>query len=351
MADEESLKFRVRFIGIQKSVADKYKKLIGATAEEIAALSRQPTSKLTREYKLPVSLKRKVKPAIARFQLGALQLTEAEVRRAWEIANKKDDAILSAYLQTLQKHPGFFNHNLDALEAWLRRGHGDLSDNVWQVSDQLRQEMETQLALGIANGDSAATIARRMKRYLVTPDALFRRVRDKNGKLIQSRAMKAFHPGQGVYKSAYKNALRLTRTEMNRAYMLADHMRWQKLDFVIGIKISLSAQHPDYDYPEICEVCAGTYPKTFKFTGWHPQCLCHVTPVLADEKDLRAWLRGETKTIKGRQIRELPKNFKEFVKDNVRRFLGYKTLPYWIDDNATAILNIMGEKSLERAEK
>jgi len=278
-------------------------------------------------------------------------LTEAEVRRAWEIANKKDDAILSAYLQTLQKHPGFFNHNLDALEAWLRRGHGDLSDNVWQVSDQLRQEMETQLALGIANGDSAATIARRMKRYLVTPDALFRRVRDKNGKLIQSRAMKAFHPGQGVYKSAYKNALRLTRTEMNRAYMLADHMRWQKLDFVIGIKISLSAQHPDYDYPEICEVCAGTYPKTFKFTGWHPQCLCHVTPVLADEKDLRAWLRGETKTIKGRQIRELPKNFKEFVKDNVRRFLGYKTLPYWIDDNATAILNIMGEKSLERAEK
>jgi len=111
---------------------------------------------------------------------------------------------------------------------------------------------------------------------------------------------------------------------------------------VIGIKISLSAQHPDYDYPEICEVCAGTYPKTFKFTGWHPQCLCHVTPVLADEKDLRAWLRGETKTIKKDPIRELPKNFVKFTKDNMGRFLGYKTIPYWMQDNADIILSKIG---------
>lgn len=341
MADEESIKFRVKFIGIQKSVANKYKKLIGATAEEIAAISRQPASKLTREYKLPTSVKRKIKPAIARFQLGALQLTEAEVRRVWEIANKKDDAILSAYLQTMQKYPGFFNHNIDALEAWLRRGHNELSDNVWQVSEQLRQEMETQLALGIANGDSAVTIARRMKRYLINPDVLFRRVRDENGKLIQSRAMKAFHPGQGVYKSAYKNALRLTRTEMNRAYQLADHVRWQKLDFVIGIKISLSAQHPDYDYPEICEVLAGIYPKNYVFTGNHPQCLCHVTPILADQKDFRAWLRGEIKTVKSDKITEMPENFKKYIRDNYERLLTYKQLPYFIQDNKKIVAEIL----------
>lgn len=344
MAKDEPIKFRVKFLGVQSKVSGKYKRLMGKTADEIAALAVQPASRLTREYKLPPALKRKVRPAIARFQLGALQLTEAEVRTAWTIANQKDDAILAEYLQTMHKRPGFFNHNIDALEAYLRRGNKALSDNVWQVSDQLRQEMETQMALGIANGDSAATIARRMKRYLVNPEALFRRVRDKNGKLIPSRAMAAFHPGQGVYKSAYKNALRLTRTEMNRAYQLADHERWQKLDFVVGIEISLSAQHPDYNYPEICEVCAGIYPKEFIFTGFHPQCLCHVTPILAPQADFRAWLRGETRTVNADKITEMPEGFKKFIEDNHERLLTYKQLPYFIQDNKGIVAEILKEK-------
>ena len=59
--------------------------------------------------------------------------------------------------------------------------------------------------------------------YLRNPDKLFRRVRDKHGNLRLSKAAKAYHPGRGVYRSSYRNALRLTATENNMAYRTADH--------------------------------------------------------------------------------------------------------------------------------
>ena len=51
------------------------------------------------------------------------------------------------------------------------------------------------------------------------------------------------HPGRGVYRSSYMNARRLAATETNIAYRTADHLRWQKMDFVVGIEIVLSDNH------------------------------------------------------------------------------------------------------------
>lgn len=47
-------------------------------------------------------------------------------------------------------------------------------------------------------------------------ERLYRRVRGADGKLHLSKAAKAYHPSQGVYRSSYKNAMRLTRTECNK---------------------------------------------------------------------------------------------------------------------------------------
>ena len=58
-------------------------------------------------------------------------------------------------------------------------------------------------------------LSRDVRRYLRNPDKLFRRVRDKHGNLRLSKAAKAYHPGRGVYRSSYRNALRLTATENN----------------------------------------------------------------------------------------------------------------------------------------
>ena len=65
-----------------------------------------------------------------------------------------------------------------------------------------------------------------------------------DGKLALSKNAKAFHPGQGVYRSSYKNAMRLTLTETNAAYRLADQDRWQRMDFVVGMRVHKSKNHP-----------------------------------------------------------------------------------------------------------
>ena len=152
-----------------------------------------------------------------------------------------------------------------------------LSDRVWRYTDQFKTEIEMGIDCGLRDGLDAAQMARRLKQYLQHPDKLFRRVRDEHGNLQLSKAAAAFHPGRGVYRSSYKNARRLAATETNIAYRTADHVRWQQLDFIVGIEIHLSNNHtcrgrdgkpkPLYD---ICNELKGKYPKDFKFTGWHP---------------------------------------------------------------------------------
>ena len=65
-----------------------------------------------------------------------------------------------------------------------------------------------------------------------------------DGKLALSKNAKAFHPGQGVYRSSYKNAMRLTLTETNAAYRLADQDQWQRMDFVVSMRVHKSKNHP-----------------------------------------------------------------------------------------------------------
>lgn len=187
------------------------------------------------------------------------------------------------------------------------------------------QHIETSLAEGLAEGRSAAELSRTIREDLREPHKLFRRVRDKNGILQLSKPARAFHPGQGVYRSSYKNALRLTRTEINVSYAEADFERWQRLDFVIGYEVRLSNNHTCNGHPftDICDELAGKYPKWFKFTKWHPQCRCVCLAIFGDDPGA-----GE--------VRDVPPNFKQWVTDNkprLDRSIKKGTAPYWVRDN------------------
>lgn len=167
------------------------------------------------------------------------------------------------------------------------------------------------------------------------PDRLFRRVRNEHGQLVLSQRAKAYHPGRGVYRSSYKNARRLAATETNIAYRTADYERWKQLDFVVGIEIRLSGNHPARD---ICDDLKGRYPKDFKFTGWHPHCRCHVTSILKTEEELdedtRRILAGEPLDGKSvNRVDDVPQGFKEWVKDNEERAKYLSSVPYFIKDN------------------
>lgn len=167
------------------------------------------------------------------------------------------------------------------------------------------------------------------------PDRLFRRVRNEHGQLVLSQRAKAYHPGRGVYRSSYKNARRLAATETNIAYITADYERWKQLDFVVGIEIRLSGNHPARD---ICDDLKGRYPKDFKFTGWHPHCRCHVVSILKTEEELDEdtlrILAG--KPLGGKSVNrvdDVPQGFKEWLKDNEERAKYLSSVPYFIKDN------------------
>jgi len=266
------------------------------------------------------------------------------IKEEWDTSNivndKRVERVFS--LTRLGKIPDvYMQRNLKARSAFIARKTGksglNLSQRVWNYTGQFRQEMEMALDLGIADGKSAAQLSRDVRKYLNEPEKLFRRVRDKHGTLQLSKNAKAYHPGQGVYRSSYKNAMRLTRTETNIAYRTADHTRWQQLNFIQGFEVRLSNNHPVVD---ICDDLKGMYPKEFKFTGWHPNCRCHVVAVLPTNEEFmamqQALLDGEQEMVSERKVRSVPDGFKKWMKANKQRYKAAKgkgSLPYFVVDN------------------
>ena len=162
------------------------------------------------------------------------------------------------------------------------------SARVWNLSKQYKTELEMALDIAISEGTPANELASILKKYLRNPDSLFRRYRDKNGVLQLSKKAKEYHSGQGVYRSSYKNAERLARTEINIAYRKADIERWQSMDMIAGYEIRRS-RHP-YSC-EICDMMKGVYPKSFVWVGNHPNCRCYMTPIF------KADLKGKELTL------------------------------------------------------
>lgn len=235
-----------------------------------------------------------------------------------------------------------------------RRGYGlNISDRVWKYTGQFREEIEMALDLGMRDGKSADELSREVRKYLNNPNMLFRRVRDEHGVLHLSKRAKAYHPGQGVYRSSYKNARRLTATETNIAYRSADYEHNQALDFVVGIRVMLSNNHTLNGEPfvDICDYLSapngstatkgkGCYPKDFKFTGWHPLCRCFTQTILKTDdevwEDTKRIMRGDKPLPANKSknyVDDVPDEFKAWCRLNAGRVERAKSLPYFIRDN------------------
>ncbi|MCM1440058.1 MAG: hypothetical protein NC131_12780 [Roseburia sp.] len=282
-------------------------------------------------------------------------------REEWLLSVAKNDALVDSKYSRAQKRLGaraeaWHEPHLEALEQFnARKERGmDLSDRVWKLTNQFKGELELALEMGLGDGKSAADLSRDVREYLREPHRLFRRVRNEKGQLRLSKAAQAYHPGQGVYRSSYKNALRLTATENNMAYRTADHERWNDLDFVIGIEIMLSNNHPIED---ICDEMCGVYPKTFKFVGWHPFCRCIAVPKLADEDEFirrqQALIDGEEVPQGGYagEVTEMPQCFNNWVQENAERIENATSEPYFIRDNRAAVQKALsgGEQPMPKS--
>ena len=315
----------------------------------------------------------------------------------WGNANKSCDALITSIFGKKVKeddhYARFFARNKESVDAFFKRkseyGGLNLSQRVWKYVGDFKTEMEMALSVAMGEGKSAATISREVRKYLQRPDMMFRRFRVKTGeqdifdadgnvvgkepvygrvwkrKVVdavtgnvswQTVNLKGYSFGRGVYRSSYKNAMRLARTETNMAYRTADQERWRQLDFVIGYRVVLSDNHPE---PDICNDLSakrgekgsrGVYPKDFVFKGWHPQCRCYVVPILADEKEFdkiqEAILNDEPIPESKSVIREPNKYFQDWWMKNKKRVSEAQSLPYWVKDNSR-MLGINGKRTVK----
>lgn len=326
-----------------------------------------------------------VTPILRNMYSRTYQVIRGGVQKEWLQSNEHNDELVKSVFgeHSIEDHhfARYFLRNKEAMDAFFARKTGEeglnLSQKVWKYNGMFKEELENALDLAIGEGTPANRLATKIKGYLQEPDKFYRRFRvkigeDENGNPIYGRIWKRriwdkesesykwvnddpkkYHPGQGVYRSSYRNAQRLARTETNIAYREADFTRWQQLDFVVGVEIKLSNNHPVWD---ICDDLKGVYPKGFKWVGWHPNCRCYMVPVLAKEEELDQMLdkilNGEDPgSVVTDSPKDLPDQFQTWVKDNEERYAKAEakgTLPYFIRDNKKAVEQILNPLTPEQ---
>lgn len=235
---------------------------------------------------------------------------------------------------------GAFSHRTKAMNKFrLTKSDFLISSRVWK--EGIKGQIEDVLQLALSEGKSADQLSRDLRRYLREPDRLYRRVRDKaTGELKLSKNARDYHPGQGVYRSSYKNALRLAENEINMAYRRSEREIYQNNPAIIGYNINLSNNHTCNGKPfvDICDYAQGVYPKDFVWTGWHIKCRCIMTPVFASQNDLNemylAILNGkDPAAVSTRRISGIPAKFKLWSASHKDQISGWKSKPHYISDN------------------
>ena len=177
--------------------------------------------------------------------------------------------------------------NTNAMEFMMRyKFTGEmLSTKVWQITYEATRALKQAINVAVLEGWSSAKLSRTIKGFLNESNRLYRRVR-KDGQLVLSKAAKGYNPGQGIYRSSYKNAMRLARTEINRAYTEGTLRYGATKPWIDGYIWRVGSGNP-------CPICSdengGFYLKD-EAVGIpaHPHCMCYWEMHIAEEKLLDA---------------------------------------------------------------
>ena len=255
------------------------------------------------------------------FQKSLEKMITENQKEAWVDAVTKNDVIVEQYIKDMALSStvkrGLFKRNLDGLTALQKRVDNgmNLSQRIWNITEQTKGHVEYFLESGIAQGRSAEAIGRDFRQLLNNPDKRFRRVRNDQGKLMLSQPMKDYHPGRGVYRSSRMNALRVASTETNMGYRMSDAERWKQLDFILGYEVKRSANaHPC----PICDSLKGKYPKDFIFPGWHPFCICYAVPVVMEHDDFADFLLHD-EIPRRKTITDIPQRSRSWISDYMQK--------------------------------
>lgn len=194
------------------------------------------------------------------------------------------------------------------LDATANRVYGDgfrLSQRVWNLEQESLDGIRRIVYDGVASGDSAWNVAKKLEPYLGAGAECPRWARSRLYRLTKGDIAGGNRTGlysgdecagQGV---AYK-ALRLARNEIQIAHHAATDEMLARVPWIEKERINLSPAHPVTD---ICDDVIGNgergegiYPTGTIQLPLHVQCLCYKTAVLLPPDEfagrLREWLSG-----------------------------------------------------------
>ncbi|MCW5624408.1 MAG: hypothetical protein KIT73_06820 [Burkholderiales bacterium] len=179
------------------------------------------------------------------------------------------------------------NEALSFVRNFVAEDGLQLSDRVWRLDRGAKDEVTRAIEQAVIQGHGASQATTEfLARGKPVPIDVRSKLQAANADTI-SRSASQLMTGRG---SPMDNALRLFRTEINRAHGEAFMMRAEDTPGFIGFRFLLSPAHPE---PDICDLLAaqnlyglgpGVYPSRQKLP-WpaHPNTLSYVEIVFDDE--------------------------------------------------------------------
>lgn len=183
----------------------------------------------------------------------------------------------------------------------------NLSDRIWRNYGELRATLLPMINIAISEGTSARDAARAAVLWSgIADERLLMKIEMAKAGALGDQAREILARPEA---RAYANALRVFRTEMDRANIMAARAGMYATEGVVGTRFRLSPNHPRYD---ICDVHAnvnlyglgrGGYPPGYSPLPAHPNTLSYEEAIfeweVTDEDregqhDLLGWLSGRS---------------------------------------------------------
>jgi len=228
-------------------------------------------------------LKNQVNSVLDQLDRNSLQLLNGGLNEAAALGvNTFQSVIDSNSLTRVSTEAVQFVQNFRAADGL------QLSDRIWRVSDHAHQVVGNAIESAIIQGHSASEAANNLLNSgAAIPADLNAKINQANAVGVGRASVAALMTGAG---SPRANAMRLFRTELNRAHGEAYMMAGGEHEDFGGWRFLLSPRHPDVD---VCDMHArvnryglgeGVYPDRNR-CPWpaHPNTLSYVEIVFSDE--------------------------------------------------------------------
>jgi len=202
------------------------------------------------------------------------------------------------------------NDSLFAARNFVAADGLQLSDRIWRIGNGAKEAVSRAIQLAIIQGNSASEAAQEFLRrgQPVPGDITSNLSKSKAGAVARQSVFELFNKPD----SAYANARRLFRTEINRAHTIAYENSVSGIPDFVGTRFLLSPLHPEVD---ICDLYAkanryglgpGVYPKGKNPCPAHPNTLSYTEVVFEEDVGVQdksgkitaeEWLRTQPRSI------------------------------------------------------